>query len=69
MRVLTVNDVEATLLEDLLDLHEELLSRQLECTDEQAVKLLRKFQEFSTELLDFLEPDMTTVAPWSSEKC
>ena len=60
MRALTVNDVEETLLDSLLDLHEELLNRQLECTDEQAQTLLRRYQEIEDEILMLLSPDLST---------
>lgn len=59
MRIITVDDVEITLLEDLLDLHEELLNRRLDCTDEQAQALLRNYQKFESECLMLLYPEGT----------
>lgn len=63
MKKLTVNDVEIKLLDSLLDLHEELLTRQLECTDEQATTLLIRYQQIEEEVLMFLSPNMTHNCP------
>lgn len=54
MKNLTVEDVEATLLDSMLDLHEELLERRLECSDFQASVLLERYRDFQYEVLMLL---------------
>ena len=61
MSTLTVFDVERALLDSLIDLHEDLLTRRLECSDEQAVALLKNYRKVEEELLLLLEPDLSTL--------
>lgn len=56
MKILTVQDVEETILENLLDLHEELLSRKLDCDAEQAYSLLKAYRRFEDECFMLLYP-------------
>jgi hypothetical protein len=56
MRSYTVKDVEEKLIMNLNDLKELLLKHPLECSADQAVQLLNRYERMEEEILMMLSP-------------